>query len=192
MNSLSPDFIILRAYIAKIQEYLKNSNYSDFEKIISLLRETRSNGGKILVAGNGGSSALASHFATDLGCGLFETGNEIRIISITDNSPVLTAAANDFGYDEIFSRQVRLLGKKGDVLFLISSSGNSKNLIQATETAKSLGLKVIALLGFDGGGLLHQVEYSILVKTKKGEYGVTEDIHSMFLHAIAEVIRTNG
>ena len=108
-------------------------------------------GGKVLACGNGGSAADAQHFAAEL-IGRFERERqELAAIALTTDSSILTAVGNDYSYDEVFSKQVRGLGKKGDVLLAISTSGNSKNVVKAIEAAKKIGIKIIALTGNGGG-----------------------------------------
>ena len=108
-------------------------------------------GGKVMACGNGGSAADAQHFAAEL-IGRFERERqELAAIALTTDSSILTAVGNDYSYDEVFSKQVRGLGKKGDVLLAISTSGNSKNVIKAIEAAKKIGIKIIALTGNGGG-----------------------------------------
>ena len=108
-------------------------------------------GGKIMACGNGGSAADAQHFAAEL-IGRFERERqELAAIALTTDSSILTAVGNDYSYDEVFSKQVRGLGKKGDILLGISTSGNSKNVLKAIEAAKKMGIKVIALTGNGGG-----------------------------------------
>jgi D-sedoheptulose 7-phosphate isomerase len=113
-------------------------------------------GGKILACGNGGSAADAQHFAAEL-VGRFERERkELGAIALTTDSSILTAIGNDYGYDEVFSKQVRALGKPEDVLLAISTSGNSKNVILAIEAAKKIGMGVIAFTG-RGGGQINQI-----------------------------------
>ena len=108
-------------------------------------------GGKVMACGNGGSAADAQHFAAEL-IGRFERERqELAAIALTTDSSILTAVGNDYSYDEVFSKQVRGLGKKGDVLLAISTSGNSKNVVKAIEAAKKIGIKIIALTGNGGG-----------------------------------------
>ena len=108
-------------------------------------------GGKIMACGNGGSAADAQHFAAEL-IGRFERERrELGAIALTTDTSILTAVGNDYSYDEVFAKQVRGLGKGGDILLGISTSGNSKNVVRAIETAKQMGIKVIALTGNGGG-----------------------------------------
>jgi D-sedoheptulose 7-phosphate isomerase len=113
-------------------------------------------GGKILACGNGGSAADAQHFAAEL-VGRFERERkELGAIALTTDSSILTAIGNDYGYDEVFSKQVRALGKPEDILLAISTSGNSKNVILAIEAAQKIGMGVIAFTG-RGGGKINQL-----------------------------------
>ncbi len=108
-------------------------------------------GGKIMACGNGGSAADAQHFAAEL-IGRFERERqELAAIALTTDTSILTAIGNDYSYDDIFSKQVRGLGKSGDILIGISTSGNSKNVVKAIEAAKKMGIKILALTGNGGG-----------------------------------------
>ena len=108
-------------------------------------------GGKVMACGNGGSAADAQHFSAEL-IGRFERERqELAAIALTTDTSILTAVGNDYSYDEIFSKQVRGLGKSGDILLGISTSGNSKNVVKAIEAAKKMGIKIIALTGNGGG-----------------------------------------
>ena len=108
-------------------------------------------GGKVMACGNGGSAADAQHFAAEL-IGRFERERqELAAIALTTDTSILTAVGNDYSYDEIFAKQVRGLGKKGDILIGISTSGNSKNVVRAIEAAKKMGIQIIALTGNGGG-----------------------------------------
>ncbi len=129
----------------------KNVLSADLAKAIEQMFQCVNSGSKILACGNGGSAADAQHFAAEL-VGRFERERkEFGAIALTTDSSILTAVGNDYGYDEIFSKQVSALGKPGDILLAISTSGNSKNVIKAIEVAKKKGLTVIAMTGKDGG-----------------------------------------
>ena len=118
---------------------------------IKLMFKSLNDGGKILACGNGGSAADAQHFAAEL-VGRFERERrELGAVALTTDTSILTAVGNDYGYDEIFSKQVRALGKKGDVLLGISTSGNSKNVILAIEAAHKIGMSVVIFTGKGGG-----------------------------------------
>jgi len=120
-------------------------------------------GNKILIAGNGGSAADAQHFAAEL-TGRFEINrNPKAALALTTDSSAITAIANDFGFEYIFSRQVEALGNSGDILLVISTSGNSPNLLKAVEVASAKGLITVGLLGKDGGKLNNMLNHAIVV-----------------------------
>ena len=111
-----------------------------------------------------------------------------RTFSLTDNVSLITALGNDYGYDKIFSVQVKEKFEESDVLLVISASGNSPNVIKAVESAKEIGGKSIALVGFDGGKLAKICDHVILVKSQKGEYGPVEDVHMVLDHMITSYL----
>ncbi len=130
-----------------------------------MIAHTLRSGGKVLFCGNGGSSCDAAHIAAELVV-RYKSGNErkaLPAIALGTDSAILTACSNDYGYQDVFSRQVEAYGRKGDLLVGITTSGNSGNVIQAIQTAKTLGLKVISLLGGSGGKALGLADLDILV-----------------------------
>ena len=145
-------------------------------------------GGKVLIAGNGGSAAMASHFVTELIVRLTSEHNRqsLPALSLAADTGVLTAAANDFGFDNIFARQVEGLGHKGDLLLVMSTSGNSENLIRAVHTAKQKGVLTAALLGKDGGKLAPMVDLALVIP-----HGSTQRIqeeHLFLVHKLVEMV----
>jgi D-sedoheptulose 7-phosphate isomerase len=158
-------------------------------RVAELLAEARNQGAMIFIAGNGGSAAIASHWVNDLGKATKCGGHPaMRVLSLSDNVSWLTALANDEGYERVFSGQLENFAKSGDVLIVISSSGNSMNLVRAVELAKSRGLRTIGLLGFSGGALKNLVDVCILVETEKGAYGLVEPAHEMLCHLITKCL----
>ena len=122
-----------------------------------LMVNSLKNGGKILACGNGGSAADSQHFAAEL-IGRFERERaELAAIALTTDSSILTAVANDYSFDEVFSKQVRGLGKSGDILFAISTSGNSRNVVAAIEAAHLKGMHVVGMTGRNGGKIADQI-----------------------------------
>ena len=174
-------------YQVRVISALANWPNAEIRTAIRMLQETISRNSRIYLVGNGGSASTASHFATDLGVGSLKRGNPLKAISLVDNSAVITATANDYSFEEIFSRQILLLCQPQDVVMAISASGNSNNLILAIEQAKQIGCGTIALTAFDGGRLAKMVDCSIHVDTPIGDYGISEDIHAMICHCIAEL-----
>jgi D-sedoheptulose 7-phosphate isomerase len=171
-------------YIEYLSRVLAGINVGEIESFIDTLLDARNRGATIFFIGNGGSAATASHFANDLGYGTDSYDKPFRAISLTDNQAVVTALANDTGYDEIFVRQLRVLGRHGDVLVAISASGNSPNLIRAIEYAAQANIRTIAITAFDGGQMKKMAEQGIHVATAAKEYGPAEDAHMMLDHLV--------
>lgn len=146
-------------------------------------------GGKILACGNGGSAADSQHFAAEL-VGRFEREREeLAAIALTTDSSILTAVANDYSFDEIFSKQVRALGKSGDILFGISTSGNSKNVVAAIEAAKKKGLIVIGMTGRNGGRIGEMMgERDVLLNVESTVTARIQEVHLLTLHCLCDAI----
>ena len=146
-------------------------------------------GGKIMACGNGGSAADAQHFAAEL-MGRFERERrELAAVALTTDTSILTAVGNDYSYDEVFSKQVRGLGKSGDILLAISTSGNSKNVIKAVEAAQAMGIKVIALSGNGGGSLNNALDANdLLLAAPSPRTARIQETHLVLLHALCDGI----
>lgn len=172
------------AYLEYLCGVLKEIDTGAIGRFIRLLLDARERGATIYFAGNGGSAATASHFANDLAIGTNSYEKSFRAISLTDNQAIITAIGNDFGYEEIFVRQLRVLGRKGDVVVGISASGNSPNLLRAFEYSKSAGIKTVAITAFDGGKMKQMADECIHVPTAPKEYGPAEDAHMILDHLI--------
>lgn len=144
-------------------------------------------GGKVMACGNGGSAADAQHFAAEL-IGRFERERqELAAIALTTDTSILTAVGNDYSYDEIFSKQVRGLGKKGDILLGISTSGNSKNVVKAIEAAKKLGIKIIALTGNGGGKIATLLDADdIHLCAPSSRTARIQETHLVLLHSLCD------
>lgn len=150
---------------ARVKLLMAETMPSQIADIAELLLNTLRGGKKAIFCGNGGSAADSQHLATELIVRLSGKNNRkaLAAIALTTNSSILTACANDYGFDQIFSRQLEGLGEKGDILFAISTSGNSTNVICAVETAKKLGLITVGFLGCDGGKLAQLVDHPLIV-----------------------------
>lgn len=152
-----------------------------------LVRTLRT-GGKVLIAGNGGSAAQAQHFATEL-VGRFKRERDAyAVLALTADSSVLTAIANDYGYDQVFSRQVQALGQSGDVLIALSTSGESENVIQAARAARRQGVAVIAVTGA-APCRLHQLA-DIAVCVASPQTPLVQEIHMVLLHLLCDLVET--
>ncbi|MFQ6032753.1 MAG: SIS domain-containing protein [Candidatus Zixiibacteriota bacterium] len=161
------------------------------EKIVEVahtLAECIKNGGKLLLCGNGGSAADAQHFAGELVVRLSSdyTRTAIPAIALSSDNFVLTACANDFGFEQVFSHQIEALGKPKDVLLCISTSGNSPNLIRAIEKAKQKQMKTIGLLGKDGGRMAKLADFSLVVPSQKTQR--IQEIHITICHILTSLI----
>jgi len=143
-------------------------------------------GNKLLVCGNGGSAADASHFATELVVRFAKDRRALPTICLASDSGILTAAGNDYGFDEIFARQVAAFGLPGDVLICLTTSGKSRNVIRALEEAKARKLRTIAFLGRDGGSTIGIADIDLLVTSDST--AAVQEAHQLLLHALCEII----
>jgi D-sedoheptulose 7-phosphate isomerase len=173
-----------RSYLLYLQTVLQRIDAAEIGRFVETLLAARDRGATVFFIGNGGSAATASHFANDLSIGTNSYLKPFRALSLTDNVPIVTAVGNDFGYEEIFVRQLRVLGKSGDVLVGISASGNSPNLLRAMEYAHSAGITTVAITAFDGGQMKRMASQGIHVPTGPKEYGPAEDAHMVLDHLI--------
>jgi D-sedoheptulose 7-phosphate isomerase len=151
-----------------------------------VMARTLTAGGKLLICGNGGSAADAQHFAAEMVGRFVNDRRALAAIALTTDTSALTAIGNDYGFDQIFSRQVLGLAQPGDCLVLISTSGNSANLIQASDAARSIGARCIGLLGRDGGRLASRCDTALVVPSH-----VTariQEAHIFLIHALCAAI----
>lgn len=171
---------IIARYLRDFEQLLRKVDIVAVERVVDLLRAARDRGGTIYIAGNGGSAATASHWANDLGKATKIAGRGwIRVMCLSDNTPWLTALANDEGYERAFAGQLENFAGPGDVFIAISASGNSPNLVHAADLSNERGLVTIALLGFDGGALKDRVTEYLWLETEAGAYGLVETAHSV-------------
>ena len=177
-----------RSYIDYLSSVLNNISLTDIEKFIEVLLEAKERESSIFFIGNGGSAATASHFANDIAIGARTYKKPFRAISLCDNQAVITAIANDDGYEKIFSQQLQVLLKKQDVVIAISASGNSPNLLDAISTAKKMNAITVGISAFDGGKMKEMVDVSLHVPTEKGEYGPAEDAHMVLDHLVSNYL----
>lgn len=179
----------VEAYFESVAEELRAVSAEALAAIGERLLETAQSGAQILVAGNGGSASTASHFACDLAKTVLGAKPELRTsrfraVSLADNVALLTAWANDVSYESVFAEQVKMLGRPGDVLCVISASGSSANVVEAVAVARSLGLRTIGLLGRDGGRLKGMVDDHVVVPCY--DYGQIESAHLVMAHLLTQ------
>ncbi len=157
--------------------------------IASSAADSLKRGGTIFWCGNGGSAADSQHLAADLVCRFISDRQALKSISLSTDTSVLTAISNDYSFDNIFSRQLEALGKNGDVLIVISTSGNSLNIKKAILTANSMGIESIGLLGKDGGSCAKLLSKKIIIPS----YSTAriQEIHILIGHMIVNLIEYN-
>ena len=173
-------------YLTILIAQLDRSAISGFA---DLLLESRENKTTTFFLGNGGSASTATHFVNDVSLGSRQFEKPFRAISLCDNQAVITAIANDDGYENIFLQQLQTLATAGDTIVCISASGNSKNLIKAIEYARENNIYVVGLTAFDGGYLKNNCDLNIHVPTKIGEYGPAEDLHMVICGLVGSYFR---
>ena len=177
-----------REYLASVQEVLQRLDHAVIDRMAEAVWRGYEAQKTLFLFGNGGSAALASHFACDIGKGTI-SGRERRLktIALTDNVPLITAWANDRSYEDIFSEQLSGLAGKGDIAMAISGSGNSPNVIKGLETARKLGLETLVLTGFAGGKAKPLADLCLIVPSDSMQH--IEDAHLCATHAIFLAIR---
>src|SRR5829696_2296434 len=179
---------MLRDYWDEVANVAALVDLDCLERVALMLLNCQARGRVVFVVGNGGSAATASHFACDLSKGTRRDGPPtFHVVSLTDNVPLLTAWANDSGYDRVFSEQLTALARPGDLLVAISASGNSPNVVAAVDAARSCGMSVVSLSGRSGGRLAHLVDGLVNVPSDRIE--VVEDAHLVIAHSLCVTVR---
>ena len=173
-----------KSYFDYLKEIFDKIDLIEIQEFVKILLAARDRKKTIFFIGNGGSSATASHFANDIAIGTNSYDKPFRAVSLTDSNAIITAVGNDFGFEEIFVRQLQVLGRAGDVVVAISASGNSPNLIRAFDYAKSIGIKTVAITAFDGGKIKQMADEGVHVPTAPKEYGPAEDAHMVLDHLV--------
>jgi D-sedoheptulose 7-phosphate isomerase len=180
-------------YLERLATALAALELAEIDRVVRAIARVRDAGATVFVAGNGGSAATATHFVNDLAKATRRSGAPfIRTVSLTDATSWLTALANDEGYDRIFVGQLENLARPGDLLVVISASGNSANLVRAVEYARLTGLETAGLLGFDGGALRTMVDHALWVPTDPGAYGLVENVHSVLCDFVTACLADSG
>jgi len=151
-----------------------------------LIGEALTAGGKLLVMGNGGSAADAQHLAAELVGRFLRERRALPALALTTDSSILTAVANDFGFDQVFKRQVEALARPGDVVVGISTSGRSANVLQGLEAARGLGCATIGLLGGDGGKIAGAVDLALTVAVR--ETPQIQEMHILLIHLLCDLV----
>ncbi|MBP9853485.1 MAG: D-sedoheptulose 7-phosphate isomerase [Candidatus Omnitrophica bacterium] len=169
-----------------VKQAALKANVDEIAKAVDIIVQSLSAQGKILIFGNGGSAADSQHFAAEFIGRFKKERRALAAIALTTDSSILTCLSNDYSFDTIFSRQIEGLGRKGDVAFGLSTSGNSKNVILAIQKAKELGLKTIVLSGCGGGQLKDKADVNIVVPSTSTAR--IQESHMCIYHAICELV----
>lgn len=179
---------LLKKLVAEASSALQSLTAQEdtFQEIASAAIAALKSGGKILTCGNGGSAADALHLAEELVGRYKNNRRSLAAVCLNADSTLLTCIANDFGFDEVFARQVEGLGRENDLLICFSTSGNSPNILRALETAKKMGIKSVALLGKGGGKAKGKADFEMIVGS--ADTARIQEAHTLILHALLEVI----
>lgn len=175
----------IQTYIAGLQETLDRLDHDAIGQAIAILQEARLRQRRVFIMGNGGSASTASHFVCDLQKNTRAPGHlDFRVLGLTDNMALLSAYANDEGYESVFARQLAAFLQPGDIVIAISTSGNSQNVLEAVRLANHMGAQTIGFTGFNGGQLSSLVMLDLHVPSHVIEH--VEDIHLMLEHLICQ------
>ncbi len=176
----------MRAFLDELGACLAELDETAVARIVDLVVDAHRAGRSVLIMGNGGSAATASHFACDLQAAA-RGGRPLRVRSLNDNVPLLTALANDLGYDNVFSEQIASHAAPGDVVIVLSASGDSENIVRAVRTAKEHGAVTVGVLGFGGGRARGLVDHAVVVESHS--FGIVESVHNALEHLVTEAFR---
>lgn len=177
-------------YIRDLKLFLDKINREEIERVIDFIFDACIRDKNIFIMGNGGSASNASHLAQDLSRVIVvhdNKGKSIKAISIADNISFITTVANDFGFENIFTAQLKTFANAGDILIAISCSGNSKNIIDAVNYAHSINMKVLAITAYNGGKLKDLSDLNIHIPVH--DFGIAESIHSAIFHYLPAELR---
>lgn len=172
--------------LARTAERVASELGPSLETALRMVRETVRRGGTLYFCGNGGSAADAQHLATEYVVRYMRNRRAYPAVALTTDTSLLTAAANDFGFDEVFARQIEALAKKGDLLIVHTTSGNSKNLLRAAEAAKAKGVEVLAMSARDGGRIKAIATHTVVVPTDRTDRA--QELQLCIQHIICDAV----
>ncbi len=175
-------------YYRRFVEVLQTFDRAPMQRVLETLERVQASGGTVWIAGNGGSAAIADHTVCDTTKGTFVDGQPpLRTVSLNSNVAMLTALSNDLSYEECYSQQLVYYVKPGDAVLLVSSSGNSPNVVEACRYAREQGITTIAFVGFEGGKLRELADHVVWIPVDN--YGMAEDTHQSLIHVITQYLR---
>lgn len=177
----------IKEYYQSLANTFEKLDYKEISLAMNALVNCYENGGTVYVFGNGGSSSTASHMVCDFNKGVsMKKSKKFNFVCLSDNTPILTALANDVSYEDVFAYQIERILNSNDLILAISGSGNSKNIIKAIKVAKDAGVKVIGMTGYDGGQLYKMADYHLHAPIN--DMMKAEDIHMSFDHMMATIL----
>lgn len=190
-HAVDPAAPVVGSHVSRLQQCLRDLPAGQVAAAAERIWEVARAGGQILTAGNGGSAATASHMALDLGKSTLgrdshRTALRLRTFALNDPVPVITAWANDYGYDRVFAEQIRTLARPGDAVVFFSVSGNSPNVVAAARAASAAGTTVIGVLGRPGGAMRDLADLAIIVPSE--DYQIVEDVHLAISHMVTRYV----
>ncbi len=182
---------VVQSHLARLQECLRDLPGDQVAVVAERIWEAVRSGGQIIIAGNGGSAATASHMALDVGKSTLGrsphlSALRVRTFALNDPGPVITAWANDHGYERVFAEQIMTLARSRDAVVFFSVSGNSPNIVAAARAARSIGATVIAVLGRPGGAMRGLADLAIIVPSE--DYQIVEDVHLAISHIVTRYV----
>lgn len=183
---MAPDFDkFVTDYYAQFARAVLDFDKGPLAQVMTVFDQVADAGGTIWMAGNGGSAAIADHSVCDIAKGTYVEGSKpLRAVSLSADGPLLTALGNDISYDRVYSEPLKYYLTERDAVLLVSSSGNSENVVQACELANARGVPTIAFTGFSGGRLAKAARHVVHVPVQN--YGIVEDIHQSLIHALTQ------
>lgn len=190
-TSASPAVESTAGYAKRLSGVLADHDWSSVDALIQVVRDAWRDGRDVFIAGNGGSAANSMHWANDFLYPVAEThGRGLRVTALTANSAILTCLANDTGYENVFAYQLKAFAEPGDVLIVLSGSGNSANILFALRTAKEIGMHTTGVFGFDGGAALTLVD--VAVHFQVHDMQLAEDLQLVVNHMVMQALRARG
>ncbi|MCD4831505.1 MAG: SIS domain-containing protein [Anaerohalosphaeraceae bacterium] len=178
-----------QAHKKMLADFERASGYEKIEASAKLIIDSIKNGGTVYICGNGGSAADAQHIACELVGRFLRERKALPAIALTTDSSILTAIGNDYGYDDVFARQVEALARPGDVLWAISTSGNSVNVVKTAERAKKIGAKIVAFVGKSNSELEKIADVCLCAEAK--ESYASQEVHQIAYHIICDLVEEN-
>jgi D-sedoheptulose 7-phosphate isomerase len=182
------EIVSAEQYFTELRRVIGDLSHDAIHRIVDALMDAYENGRTVYLCGNGGSAALASHLACDLGKGTSRCNREkrFRVLALTDNLPTLTAWANDSSYEDVFSEQLKNFVQPHDVAFAISGSGNSKNVLSALRVAREARATTIGIAGFQGGAMRSLCDHCAIVPSN--DMQIIEDLHLAIAHSVFRMV----